>query len=268
MNASAEISPPHSPDKERAVELRGLTVTRGREVALKQIDCIIPARSLTVVFGPNGAGKTTLLQVLTGEIEPDSGSVAVFGRKPKECPGIIGYVPQFFSVRRDFPLTVFSAVAMGLYPKTGAFGVLSADRKASIVDELERLGVAHLSNAQVWSLSGGQLQRVMIARALVSGPRILLLDEATSGIDAGAKESLFDLLLHLKREMTVIFVTHDVSVISQEVDCILCLNKELVSHGSPSTALSDEAVRCMYGEGIALFSHCHAPHVHVPEHES
>lgn len=247
-----------------AIEFSNVTVVRGSERALEGISCRIDPNSFTIVFGPNGAGKSTLLQVVTGEIRPDTGTVQIFGKSPSENAKLVGYVPQFFQVRKDFPLTVFDAVSMGLYTQVGPFGRITARLRDVVEQNLQKLGVEDLSQAQVGSLSGGQLQRVMIARALTGGPKVLLLDEATSGIDIGAKESLFELLIKLKSEIAVVFVTHDISVVSKEVDCILCLNKSLVSHGAPQEALTDHAIRCMYGEELSLFSHCH--HVHVEEH--
>lgn len=254
-------------DRNEAIVFNNVNVVRGSEPALIDVSCTIEECSFTIVFGPNGAGKSTFLQVITDEIQPQSGTVRILGRSPKEAARLIGYVPQFFQVRRDFPLTVFEAVSMGLYSQIGPFTRMNASLRDKVTQNLHRLGVEDLSAAQVSKLSGGQLQRVMIARALTGDPKILLLDEATSGIDVGAKESLFELLVKLKRDITVLFVTHDVSVVSREVDCILCLNRNLVSHGAPEVALSDDAIRCMYGEGQALFSHCHTPHVHVQEHK-
>ena len=249
-----------------AIRLDNITVERSGHTALKNISCEILENTFSIVFGPNGAGKSTLLQTIVNELQPTTGTISIFNRSPGDARQLVGYVPQIFSVRKDFPLSVFDAVSMGILAPLGILGFWKSEYSIRANEALERLSLSELKDSQIRELSGGQLQRVIIARTLVANPKILLLDEASSGIDVGAKETLIELLVTLKKDMTIVFVTHDISVVSKDVDSILCLNRELVSHGAPDKALSDEAIKCMYGDGVALFSHCHHPHIHVPEH--
>lgn len=236
----------------------------GRSI-LESITCEFADRSLSVVFGPNGAGKTCLLKLLIGQIVPSSGQIKLFAGTVEQNRNLIGYVPQSIFRRRNIPLTVLKTVLMGRYGKIGLFHRAKTADLELAQQALKTVGLENFDQRYISDLSGGQRQRVFIARALASQPRLLLLDEATSGVDVGAKESLYDLLLRLKEQMSIIFVTHDMSVISKGVDSVLCLNKKMVSHGRPEQALNAEVLKCMYGDGVAVLSHCQ--HVHLEGHE-
>ena len=249
-----------------ALEIKDLTVSYAGRVALEDVSLVIEERELVIVFGPNGAGKTTLLKVMSGELKPDGGSIRLFGASVEENRRLIGYVSQSSFAGKEFPVTVEKVVLMGRYGLIGMFKRPAAADYAAAHAALEEVGLGDMRDVCFNDLSGGQRQRTFIARALAGEPRLLLLDEATSGVDAGNRESLLDLITRIKSRMTVMFVTHDVSVITPAVDKIVCLNKRLVSHGRPAEALTDEAISCMYGRDVAVFSHCHTPHVHVKDH--
>ena len=249
------------------VECNQLSVSFEGTAVLENISLQIEEHKLAVVFGPNGAGKTTFLRVLLGELQPSSGSVKLFGGPITSNLKYVGYVPQGISARRNFPVNVMKAVMMGRLRHIGLWRRPSALDYAACSQALDNVGLAGFENKYWGELSGGQRQRVLIARALAGEPRMLLLDEATSGVDMGAKESLYDLLRRLKTEMTVVFVTHDISVVSKDVDLVVCLNKTLVSHGKPEEALTSQALSCMYGDRAALFAHCDISHVHVHKHD-
>lgn len=247
-----------------AISLQNATVVRDGNVILNQISIDIPSNTLSIVFGPNGAGKSSLLKVITGDLSLSSGTVEVLSKRPSEVRTEVAYIEQFPQLALSAPISVYDTVKMGLIFCKQKFSI--AEIHGLVENQLEVLGLENCASKQLNTLSGGQFQRALLARALVRSPKILLLDEATSGVDVGIKEGLFSLLEKLKSMMTILFVTHDVSVVSESTDLVLCLNKDLVSHGSPKDALSHEALTCMYGSGIAAFSHCHAPHVHVPSH--
>lgn len=249
-----------------AVQLKNVALELGGREILRDITLDFPDRAFTVIFGPNGAGKTTLLKVLIGQLNPSSGTVRVLGRTVEESLPLIGYVPQRHAYRRDFPITVLKTVLMGRYGRLG-WRRPGRDDLSKAEAALKTVGLDGFGNRYLADLSGGQLQRVLIARALAGEPRILLLDEASAAVDAGAKEGLFALLERLKQEMAVIFVTHDMSVISKGVDLVLCLDRRLISHGRPDEALSAHALECMYGSNVAAFAHCGAPHMHAEPHD-
>lgn len=249
------------------IEFKNVSVSLGGRPALQNVSATINDKQLTVIFGPNGAGKSTLLKLIIGQLEADEGTISLLGGSVRDNRHQLGYVPQNFFSKKSFPLSVRKTVMTGRFGhKIGWFRNPQKEDHVKVEEAIGLVGIEHLSDRILEDLSGGELQRVFIARAIAGEPRILLLDEATSGIDVGVKESLYDLLGRLKEKMAILFVSHDMSVLSKGVDSLLCLDRRLVSHGSPAEALTDKALHAMYGEQIFAFSHCQVPHVHVSGH--
>jgi zinc transport system ATP-binding protein len=205
------------------------------------------------LVGPNGAGKSTLLKLVLGLLAPDTGRLSVLGAPPVRSCGAIGYVPQFASFRRDFPITVEETVLLGRLGKTRALLGYRAQDRALARRTMEEAGVAELAARPLEALSGGQLQRVLIARALASEPRILLLDEPTSNIDLRAEVDIFDLLKELNARMTVVVVSHDIAFISQYVTRVACLNRTLLCH--TASPISGEIIERLYGAPVRMIRH-------------
>lgn len=249
------------------IELKNVTVELDSRLVLEDLDCEVGDKQLVVVFGPNGAGKTTLLRLLIGQLEPTRGQVLLLGKSVAQSKSEVGYVPQYFQNVASFPISALKAVLMGRFGRIGLLKRATRRDFEIARSALETVGLSDCENRVLGELSGGQRQRVFIARALAAEPKLLLLDEATSGVDVGAKESLYQLLARLKKQMTVLFVTHDMSVVSQDVDMVLCLDRRLVSHGKPEEALNQQALKAMYGAEVAFFAHCNFPHVHAHKHE-
>jgi zinc transport system ATP-binding protein len=181
------------------------------------------------IFGPNGGGKTTLLKLLLGFLKPQKGSVEILGKSPKLAREQIGYVPQISHLDRQFPITVLEVVMMGCLDKSPWRSYTqNAREKAKLA--LQEVGMLDFQNHPFGTLSGGQAQRTLIARALVSKPTILLLDEPTASVDASAEESIYKLLEHLKGTMTILMVTHDLQVMLQKVDRFICVHRQVTSY--------------------------------------
>jgi zinc transport system ATP-binding protein len=250
-----------------AIELRALHFAYNGSPVLDGINLEVPEGAYLAVLGPNGGGKSTLLKLLLGLVSPKSGTVRVLGRAPGQSGGLIGYLPQTTRTGRGFPITVLDAVILGLV-RPGLAGIrgLRPSRQERELGRkaLERGDLADQAERSLGDLSGGQRQRAFIARALVSGPRLLLLDEPTASVDPVARDGLLRLLADLNREMTIVMVSHDVSVLSRGVTAVACVNRTLHSH--PAPVLTPEIFHTVYGGGAAeccpvdLVTHGHGPH--------
>jgi len=207
------------------VEIKGLTVYYGNVCALENACLKIRHKAFLGIIGPNGGGKSTLLKAMLNLVKPISGEVVT--RK-----GItLGYVPQFASFDKSFPISVREVVLMGRLDKMmhpfyhyGKKDILQATAL------LERLGLLEIQKRQIGDLSGGQLQKVLIARALLTNPDVLLLDEPSSSLDSAAKTEVFDFLKELNQEKTIVVVTHDMEHIFNYIDSLACVSRSIHYH--------------------------------------
>ena len=205
------------------------------------------------LVGPNGGGKTTLLKLVLGLLRPTSGKVSVVGVAPQASRRIIGYVPQYARFTRDFPITVEETVLMGRLGATRLLGgYCTADRQAAQLAMTET-EVLDLRQRHLATLSGGQLQRVLVARALVCDPRILILDEPTANIDMRAESEIFDLFKTLNQRMTIVVVSHDIGFISRYVTRVACLNRTLLCH--QPVPIGSEVIEKLYGMPVKQILH-------------
>lgn len=213
------------------------------------------------IIGPNGGGKTTLLKIILGLLHQTDGTVKLFGKDRHDFKEQyrIGYVPQRVTrAERGFPATVFEVVKSGRVPRLGFFlGFTKKDIEA-VHRAMEVSGIEKYKNTLVSKLSGGERQRVFIARALASEPDVLVLDEPTVGVDIGAQKKFYEFLASLNRDhhLTIVFVSHDVDMVSQETGTVLCLNHNLVCHGTSKDLLSDHTLERLYG-GQGKRAHTH-----------
>ncbi len=213
------------------------------------------------IIGPNAGGKTTLLKLILGLLRPGSGSIRVLGVSPDEARGLVGYVPQYAHFDRSFPIRVRTAVTMGTLGRGRMRDTVAND---AVDRALEQVELHEVADRQMGSLSGGQLQRALIARALVTEPRLLLLDEPTASLDTRIGRSVYELLEELAEKITVVLVSHDIGVISRHVRTIACLNVEMHYHHSKH--LTPEMIEAAYGCPVDLVAHGH-PHRVLEQHE-
>ena len=178
------------------------------------------------IFGPNGGGKTTLLRLLLGLAHPSNGIIQILEISPEKASDRIGYVPQVRHLDKQFPISVMEVVLHGCL-SSHHIGNFSSVSKKKALEALERVNLADKKNQAFGTLSGGQIQRTLIARALVSDPEILLLDEAMAGIDPEASHEIFQLLVELRGKITILLVTHELLSIAKEMDHLLCINRDL-----------------------------------------
>lgn len=203
----------------------------------------VQAGEFIAVIGPNGGGKTTLLYLIMAFLKPKSGSLKIFGRSPKEAGPMMGWVPQNFHYDRHFPISVLEVVLMSRLSKTNFLGNYSKEDKVLALQALEQVGLKGFEKTPFSELSGGQAQRVLIARALASNPHLLLLDEATANVDKEAQAEIHKILNHLKGKITILMVTHDLNAIFDSVDRVLCVQTQV-------TPLSKEEVCQHFALGL------------------
>lgn len=235
---------------------------RGVEI-LSNISLEIFGGEYIAIIGPNGGGKTTLIRMLLGLEKPSSGEVRLFGKKLKNFKEWhkIGFVPQRASlVDENFPATVEDIVKMGRVAKRGLFVRFSSDDAKIVQDSMKKMDIEDLKDKMVGTLSGGQRQRVMIARALASSPEILILDEPNTGVDKVSQQRFYKLLSKLNREenITILFITHDVGVIADDINRLFTINQKATICNNPKEILSCEDMTALYGiEAHLLHNHKH-----------
>ena len=231
---------------------------------LQDVNLSVPRGDFLVVIGPNGGGKTTLIKLMLGLIEPARGTVRVFGQPPRRAAHRIGYVPQNVHVNKTFPISVLDVVLMGrLRIGKGWSRHTPQDRQAAQT-ALEQMGVWDYRDRRFGDLSGGQLQRVFIARALVSGPEILFLDEAMASIDAQSRGEFYEALAELNRTVTIVAVSHDMMILSSHVKSVACVNRDL--HHHESGEITQEMLNAAYRCPVDLVAHG-VPHRVLCRHE-
>lgn len=177
------------------------------------------------IFGPNGGGKTTLLKLVMGFLKPCCGIIEITGKPPKEAQPLLAYVPQSLRFDRQFPITVKEVVLSGRLSNLPWYGRYTQEDEEAALKMIDKLKLTHLKHQAFGDLSGGQAQRTLIARALVSHPKILLLDEPTASVDAEAETEIYRILNGLKGTMTIIMITHHLRTAVKQVERVLCVNK-------------------------------------------
>jgi len=237
------------------VRLDGVDVSFGGSQVLEGVTIDIHENDYIAVLGPNGGGKSTLLKVILGLIPPDAGTVEVFGTSPEEGRRRIGYLPQYARFDREFPITVNEVVLMGRY--RGPFSGYTTMDRQKVTKALDTVEMSEYGDRQIGALSGGQLQRVLLARALAREPELLLLDEPMASIDPDMQRSFYELMAELRDRMAVVMVTHDIGVMSEEVVEVACLNRKLFHHGDAEGGA--EGLEAAYACPIQLIDHGH-PH--------
>jgi zinc transport system ATP-binding protein len=245
----------------KAVEIENLSIKFKENLVLKDINFTINEKDFVAIIGPNGGGKSTLLKIILGILKPDEGVIKVFGKKPKDVRNLIGYLPQKIVFDPDFPISVFETVLTGRYH--GLFKDYSDTDKKAVIKALKNVNMQDFKDKQISKLSGGQMQRVFIARAIVRNPKLLIMDEPMASIDPEMQQNFYDLMLKLKKSTTIILVSHDVGAVSTHVDKIACLNQELFYHGPVEG--SANGLEEIYHCPIDLISHG-IPHRILREH--
>ena len=248
-----------------AISVRDLTVAYGSNVVLDGVSFDIGQGQVAAIIGPNGSGKTTVMKAVLGLVPAAAGEIRVFGKHFHAVRNMVGYVPQRFDFDRSFPITVREFMDLARHEHSP---------RSRIKEMIAEVGLPEATlEARLGSLSGGQLQRVLIAQAVLNNPRILMLDEPSSGIDIAGEETFYGIIQHLNTEhdTTVLLVSHDIAMVSSLVDSVICVNRKLLCYGPPKTALTERKLGELFGPRVDLYEHPgHGQHHHGdhgPDHE-
>jgi zinc transport system ATP-binding protein len=240
-------------DATPVIEFNDVTFSYDGVRVVENVTFTVFAHDYVSIVGPNGGGKTTLLKLILGRLRPDTGTVRVFGHRPEDIRPRIGYLPQHSHLDPRFPVTVMDVVLMGRLGLTRTIGPYSREDRQAAQEALEELSMWDLRRKHFSALSGGQRQRVLIARALAARPKLLLLDEPTAGLDMAVEAELYDLLRSFSQSFTVVMVSHDLGFVSQYVNKVVCVKREVAIH--PTTEVTGEAINAMYGAEMKMVRH-------------
>ncbi|HBR81102.1 MAG: ABC transporter-like protein [Candidatus Uhrbacteria bacterium GW2011_GWE2_45_35] len=234
---------PHSKttnNSQSAIFVENLSVNYGDKKVVDNVSFSIDPGTVTAIVGPNGSGKTTLLKAVLGLL-PIEGQVSILGAPLHKVRHSVGYVPQRFTFDRDFPIIVEEFLRLSLGRQCSAHRIVTSIKEVGLTPlVLER---------KIGSLSGGQLQRVLIAQALLHDPAVLFLDEPMAGIDMAGENAIHEVIEHLKDDhgTTILMVSHDIVAIACVADRVFCFNKKIICDGPPKKVLTDESLTGLFG---------------------
>ncbi len=235
----------------KPIDVTNITVAYQNKKAIDDISVSIQPGKLTGIIGPNGAGKSTFLKAIIGLIKTESGEVNVGGQGFDAIRKNIAYVEQRSAIDLTFPIKVDETVLLGTYPKLGLFRRPKKAQKEKVIESLKKVKMEDFSKSQIGNLSGGQLQRVFIARALAQEADIIFLDEPFVGIDMVSEKVITDLLKELRDEgKTIVIVHHDLHKTREYFDNLIILNKTLIAEGSVNQTFTTDNIQKAYGESM------------------
>lgn len=247
------------------IQTNGLCAAYDGKTVLSQVDLTVYERDFLGVIGPNGGGKTTLIKCILGLHKPSKGDIC-FYKDGKEVPEItMGYLPQYNNIDRKFPISVYEVVLSGLSKQKPLLSRYSTKLHEQARRIIARMGLEGLENRAIGELSGGQLQRALLGRALVSNPEVVILDEPNTYIDKRFEAKLYSLLEEINRERAIILVSHDIGTVLKNVKTIACVNETV--HYHPHTEVPTEWLEEHFGCPIEMLGHGTFPHRVLKCHE-
>ena len=248
-----------------AISLKDVSVRLGDSPILKDITFDVPKGATTAIIGPNGAGKSILLKTILNQIKKSAGSIDILGTPNEQYRKIapkVSYIPQKIFFDDTFPLTLEGLFSL----KTKRWLGLSQKDDQKMKQLLHRVGINIPTDTRLYTLSGGQLQRVLIAYSLMDDPELVIMDEPAAGIDITGQETIYELLKRIQQEekITLLLVSHELDIVIRYARQVICLNQKLICAGVPHEVLSDDILQKMYGTPVA--HHIHTANSHADGH--
>lgn len=242
--------------------MRGVSVAYDGYEALHKVDLNIAADDFLGIIGPNGGGKTTLVKAILGTV-PHTGSITLAPELFRGNERLIGYMPQISDFDSSFPISALEVVLSGLQGRRGFVSRYAKADTTKALGLLEAAGVGDIARHPIGEMSGGQMQRTLLCRAIISEPRLLILDEPANFVDNKFESELYMMLRDLNKRMAIVMVSHDIGTITSVVKEIVCVNRH--AHRHHSNVLTEEQLR-NYDCPIQLVSHGHIPHTILEHH--
>jgi zinc transport system ATP-binding protein len=243
-----------------AVLVEDLSLVLGESTIFEHVSFVVDAGETAMIIGPNGAGKTMLVRTMLDLLPYSAGTVTMLGRDNRELGPVrdrIGYMPQRLDFDRTFPISVYEIMLLRL--RRSGFWLHRKAKREAVLEALTRVHAEKLVDRRIGRLSGGELQRVLLAYALLLDPELLILDEPAAGVDVAGEETFYELIhgIQSERDLTVLMVSHDLDVVFKYADQVLCLNRELLCHGAPRAVLQPDVLERTYGTLAASYHHHH-----------
>lgn len=249
----------------KLIKIKDITAGYGEKIVLKNVTLDLWEDDFLGIIGPNGGGKTTLLKVILGLLNPVSGSIQYYDEGKPVSSLRIGYLPQLNLIDRKFPISVWEVISSGLSSEKPLFRGFTHAQKQRVEEVIVEMGLEELRTRPIGELSGGQLQRVLLGRSIVSRPQVLILDEPSSYVDKRFESQFYKLLEEINKESAVILVSHDIGTVLSMVKNIACVNETL--HYHPGADVTDEWLGDTYACPIELIGHGELPHRVLKSHK-
>ena len=240
------------------IRLTEIAAAYDQKKVLEHINLEIAEKDFLGVIGPNGGGKTTLMKIILGLLKPSAGTIQFFHQGKEVNEITMGYLPQYNTIDKKFPISVYEVVLSGLNKQKSLIRSFSKAQHDKVRETIARMGLEGLEQRAIGQLSGGQLQRALLGRALVSNPEVVILDEPNTYIDKRFEARLYALLEEINKECAIVLVSHDIGTILQNVKSIACVNGTLDYH--PDTEVSSEWLAAHFECPIELLGHGNLPH--------
>ena len=240
------------------IQIEELYAAYDEKTVLRNINLSVYERDFLGIIGPNGGGKTTLIKSILGLHQPQKGKIR-FYKAGKEVPEInMGYLPQYNNIDKKFPISVYEVILSGLSKQKSIFQKYSNEQHELVRQMIVRMGLEGMDKRAIGELSGGQLQRALLGRALVSNPEVIILDEPNTYIDKRFEAKLYSLLEDINKERAIILVSHDIGTVLKNVKTIACVNETV--HYHPHTEVPTEWLEEHFGCPIEMLGHGTFPH--------